>query len=212
MTTKGNSSPKYYFIGGVNGVGKTTVLEHIVNFNKNRKNKKEKYILLKGSCLLMKWLGIKDKDYKTLRTLNPKLKNRETGKMILQIMRSNHGKGITYLFDGHFIHYNNGKPVDVIGDWIKKFSILIFISASTKNILNRSLTDKNKERDLFPSYLKYRDKIKIISEYQKITLEKVKEISRKFGIPFIIIKNNSSIDHFVEKFIQIEKTLDKKIK
>lgn len=171
-------------------------------------NTERKYVLLKGSHLLMKRLGLKSGDYKILRTLKPLYKNTETKKMILDIIKNNRKENTTYLFDGHFLHYNNGKPINVIDSWIKNFSALILINASPKNILKRTLEDNSKKRDLLPPNLRHNEKLKLISEYQKITLEKAKDVSKKFKIPYFVIENDLSIDSFVNKFIALEKKLN----
>lgn len=190
---------KIYFIGGVNGVGKTTFLEELASRYPDIE-------VVHGSGALMKWLGIQPGDYDGLRNFPDDLKNIETGKMIQHILRERKGKGKILIIDAHYFHYKRGELVDTTGEWMTLLDTLWMITAPAEVILAR--VEKNeaeggKLRDLFPLDINSKEgKLMILNNFLAKTLEKAQEISKRYNIPCFVINNgNEGIGSVIEEFL-----------
>ena len=208
MLVKKDIKAKFYFIGGINGVGKSTFLKNIISQKTN-----QEFVLIKGISWFMKWLGLRSGDYNKLQKLNERFKNKELEKMICFIIKTNQRKNKTFLFDGHYFHYKRGIPINTIGKWIKYFTALFLIDAPTEVILRRIYKDKNKkpeDRDLFPINLYNTEKQKdIISMYRMVTVRKIKELSSKHKISYFIINNERNINNTIREFMDCHRLINK---
>ena len=116
--------PKFFFVGGVNGSGKTTVL-HLIS------EKKPEFHVIKGSEYFMKWLGIKRRNYGQLQSLPDRKTLLELGRMMRYLLKekkySNNKKIV--LIDAHFTNIRNGKTEEWISDWLSLVNGLVLIKA-----------------------------------------------------------------------------------
>lgn len=190
---------RFYFVGGVNGAGKSTFLKKLA-----LRDKGAKFTIVSGSREFMKWLGINPGKYSHLQKLDDKYKKRELGMMIKSIVRNSGQNKKTLLFDGHYLHYKRGAMVSALGGWIKFFKALFLIDAPAKVIVDRIYMDRKRrlnDRDLFPIGMSRKQKEKIIDFYRKITMDKVREISRRYGIPYFVISSDKSPREMLAEFI-----------
>src|SRR3989344_4953748 len=95
--------PTFVFVGGINGVGKTTISrlassqDNIIGF-------------IKGSVFFMKWLDLKKGDYGGLQSLPDKRVLRELGSMMEYIVRRKRFDRTKkmILIDAHFVNVRKG--------------------------------------------------------------------------------------------------------
>ena len=158
--------PKFFFVGGVNGSGKTTVL-HLIS------EKKPEFHVIKGSEYFMKWLGIKRRNYGQLQSLPDRKTLLELGRMMRYLLKekkySNNKKIV--LIDAHFTNIRNGKTEEWISDWLSLVNGLVLIKAKPAEILKRIRIDNKKktkrQRNLFPTNASYKEKIKFLQLFNK---------------------------------------------
>jgi adenylate kinase len=190
---------RFYFVGGVNGVGKSTFLKKLALWDKGAK-----FTVVSGSRELMKWLGIEPRKYSRLQKLDDKYKRRELGMMIKFIVKNNSQNKKTLIFDGHYLHYKKGALINAVDGWIKFFKAMFLIDAPAKVIVDRIYTDKKRsvsDRDLFPVGTSKKQKEKIIDFYCKTTMDEVRKTSRRYGIPYFVISSDKDPREMLAEFI-----------
>ncbi len=131
------------FIGGINGVGKSTLISEIEKIKKCR--------IIHGSALLMERMGLNKDDYDSLRKLPDKLKDEEWDKAMNYVIETSE-IGQCTLIDSHYLHIKLGIITNVLGDWISSMDGLFLISASSSEIYRRINIDANrkgKKRNIF---------------------------------------------------------------
>lgn len=184
---------KKIFVGGINGCGKSTILDNLYKIKKDVE-------VVHGSKHFMKWLGIKNGDYKKLESLSTSFKNREINKMIRSLFKNPPSKAKWIFLDAHYLRIHNGKITKAVGDWISLFDGLFVFVARPEEILRRIDTDivrKNRSKSMFSENLTEVDKSDRIKELKKFlmeTVEEVKHLSNKFKIPYFIIDNNQPVE------------------
>jgi len=187
--------PRAYFVGGVNGVGKSTFLTELTT-------QRPEFTVLKGSSAFMEWLGIKPGDYNSLRALPDEHKRAEFDKMMTQILTRPKTKGKILLIDAHYFHYNRGNMVSTTGDWIAMTDALFVVNADTDVVMNRVVSD-DKERDLFPENSLASEQVLLMDQYLRDTIQKARELSEIHNVPLFVIKNKQDdIEQAVADFMQ----------
>ena len=191
-----------FFVGGINGSGKSTVLKKIAS-------KDERFEVIHGSKYLMECLGIEEGDYETLRSTPDNVKEKAKEQMAKEISsRKNSDKVI--LFDAHYIKIHEGKIDSAVkGNWIALFEKLFLIKSDPKTILSRIESDP-RDRKLFSSHCSTeKEKVVFLSKCSDRTLSVMKEAGKKFGVPSFTIENKEgSIDKCVEDFLNINKIIN----
>ncbi|MFA5742644.1 MAG: hypothetical protein WCX77_02670 [Candidatus Paceibacterota bacterium] len=176
---------RVYFVGGINGVGKSTLVNE---FLKNEKG----FLAIKGSQYFMEWLGLRSGDYESLQNMPHEKKNEELGKMVEYLIYDLPADNKPILMDIHYLRIVNGEISRVLNDWVSLSSGMFFIAGNSKIILERQKKDllaAGRDRKMFPSNVLEKDKESLIEKYQKETLQEVKRVSDKFGIPYFVINN-----------------------
>lgn len=192
--------PKAYFIGGVNGVGKTTFLTEVsIRYPKFR--------VIKGSSAFMEWLGIAQGDYKSLRALPDEYKRVEFDKMMNDLLSKPTEDGKILLIDAHYFHYKHGKMIDTTGDWMSMLDALFVITGRTDEVFKR-VSEDNKDRDLFPDDTLPEEQRELLGVYLERTIQKAREVSKKYGVPLFILENvqgdlEETIDSFLKAHVDI---------
>ena len=97
-----------YFIGGVNGVGKSTFLNELIA-------RETQFRVLKGSSAFMERLGLEQGDYDSLRALPDEYKRQEFNKMMEELLTEPSNDGKILLIDAHYFHYKRGEMLDSTG-------------------------------------------------------------------------------------------------
>lgn len=197
-----------YFVGGISGVGKSTFLSKLEKVN-------DDFEIIYGSKYFIKWLGLKDGDYDTLQSMPEDIKNKELDKMMKHILNNKQNKK-TLLIDAHYLRIHRGKISDATGDWVRFFNGLFVLNCAPKEVLRRmsfDILNEKKIRKTFPvNTSNNNEKLKLLSYYLDITIDKAKELSDKFNIPYFIIQNKrDKIKETVKEFVAFTKTVDKQI-
>lgn len=197
---------KIYFVGGVNGVGKSSFLSKL-------SSKHSEFKVFWGSAEFMKWLRLKQGDYRGLRDLSDTYKDLELDKMMKVVLQKGAPKNKTLIIDAHYLNYKKGKVVDATGLWMSLLDALFIVSASPETILKRLKNDKKigRSRNLLPWEISQVDKITLINKFLRLTLEKAQEISKKYKIPYFVIDNNDNgLDRAIEEFLRYDSVIIKK--
>ena len=178
---------KIYFVGGINGVGKTTLLGAIVK-------KQKEFQAIKGSQYFMQWLGIKPGDYASLRSLPDNYKNKEMDKMVHWLIAQKSITNKHLLFDAHYLNIKEDTiMVTATGNWIALMDALVVVTANNDEILHRIEIDQlshKRIRPIFKNCQNMTQKLKLIDSYQAKTLHTAKILAKKYCLPLVEIKNN----------------------
>lgn len=191
---------KIYFVGGVNGVGKSSFLREL-SFRYPR------FELFRGSEKFMEWLGLKPGDYQKLRSLSDAYKDTELNKMMRQVLQKGGPEGKTLIVDAHYLNYKEGNVVDATGEWMVILDALFVVSASPQIILKRLENDEKvgRDRNLLPNGVSRIEKIRLIDKFLKLTLKKAQEISQRYQIPYFVIDNNDNdLTRAVNEFLRYD--------
>jgi len=180
---------KVYFVGGISGVGKSSVLKTLQKSN-------QQFQIIQGSKYFMKWLGLKTSDYNTLQSLPNRFKNKELKKMMQFLIYNSLNSSKSVLINAHFLRIHNGEITNAVGNWISLFDGLFFINADPKKILERINYDfltTGRDRKLFYSGMDEKAKLNFLKYCIKKNLQKIQELSNKFKIPYFIINNKDGM-------------------
>lgn len=195
---------KIYFIGGVNGVGKSSFLQALLL-------KHQGFEVLWGSRKFMEWLGLQPNDYDALRNLPDDYKDKELDKMMKKLLKEKVSNGRTLIIDGHYLNCKRGEVVDSTGNWISFFDALFVISASPKTILRRVEEDESKnnhKRKLLPADFTKEQKLELLDNFIRMTTDKAREISEKYQMPYFIIDNNKDgFGDIIEEFLKYDSVI-----
>ena len=178
---------RVYFVGGISGTGKSTLLEALLKTGDKSK-------IISGSKYFMQWLGLKVDNYELLQSLPYDFKNKELDKMIRYLISDQNFKNKSVVINAHYLRIINGEITNVIGDWVSLFNGLFIITSDPEIILERLNYDETsigRNRNIFQSGISKEEKIKFLRQCQTMTIKFVQELSMKFNIPYFIIKNNS---------------------
>lgn len=183
----------HYYVVGVNGSGKTSLLKAI--------SAKTGIEAVHGTTELMKYLHIPS-DYDALRAMDQNkvlAKWGETAHYLLEEYGS-----APFLLDTHILNLTNGKIIRRDGKWIQNYDVLVLVKAEPKTILARISQDTAKDRALFPSGLSYDQKLATIDNYQKETEKSFYELCEQYHLPHLILQNDSTLDDGVATFTNFE--------
>lgn len=164
-----------YFVGGVNGVGKTTLLKKIAETQPG-------FVVVKGSEELMKWLGIPG-DYEALRALPDEQKREEWARCLERLFEANQGRSL--LVDGHYLNLIDGVVTSVMGEWACRFDAFVLVTAPTVDILRRIDKDSDRDRALFK--LDEPDRYGRTEQYQQQTRAEFDKEVAECAVPGLII-------------------------
>lgn len=170
------------FVGGINGVGKSTLISEI--------EKIKKYRIIHGSALLMERMGLDRGDYDSLRKLPDKLKDEEWDKAMNYVIETSE-IGQCTLIDSHYSHIKLGVATKVLGDWVSGMDGLFLISANPSEICRRidiDVSKKGKKRNIFIN-----DSVSSVGEVEKylsLEMQIAQDAAANNSIPFFVINND----------------------
>lgn len=176
--------PIFIFVGGINGSGKSTILDFV-------EKKRRDIQVIPGSTVFMKWLGIRNRDYEKLQSLPDVLALRELKKMMeFLVLKKGFARGIkVVLIDAHFVNIREGKAQKWVADWLGLMHGLILVKASAREILYRIERDTVRERGIFPKSSTRGQKIKLIAFFTKESEHVFKQYAKRHKVPKIIVRN-----------------------
>jgi adenylate kinase len=172
----------FIYIGGVPGVGKTTVVTEVEELAGKRKIKMEK---IEGAPILCELAGVAT--VTELRALPESMRRAlrpEMNRRLYELDRADSGS--IRLADGHFVYFDiEGKEYGVrqIQLWDKEQTIAIaVIVASPSSILNRRLKEANDRPDR-------KHDINFLIQEQKMEIDVAVSQAKELSIPFCLIRN-----------------------
>jgi len=180
-----NNKTRFYFVGGINGSGKSTILKELTKTEKKVK-------IIHGSVYFMRWLGLKNGDYNTLRSLDDVFVLKELDKMMNFLIKNPSFDANLIIFNAHYLNIRYGKAIKWIGDWMRLMDGLFLIKSNPQIILQRLNNDLKKtkrDRNLFSQNANYVKKIKFLSFCNNKSEIIIKKLSKNFNIPYFIINN-----------------------
>ena len=185
-----------YFIGGINGSGKS-------NFITNLKDVRPNYETVDGSKDFMKWLGF-DGDYDRLRKLMPEIRDSKLAEFISQTLNKSEAETLVYV--GHYIVLVKGEIINVTRDWLARFDGIVLITARPEVILKRINDDAHdRDRALFKEGTTDQEAMKILKDYQLKEHVAFLDLADRYGIPGLVMDNSESVvANVVFKFLEFD--------
>lgn len=200
------SETKVYFVGGINAVGKTTLMNEIEATLSD-------FEVVRGSKLFMEWLGLRPGDYDSLRKLTDDYKDVELDKMMRWLVEQKPKNGKHIIIDAHYLNIKPDSVVDATGDWISLMDALFVVTAPNDEILKRIEEDEKqtgRSRPIFPESSTIKERLDKIGYFQDKTLLLAKSLSEKFNIPVVEIHNrNGKLANAIDEFITNHQLLTK---
>lgn len=189
-----------YYLGGVNGVGKTTFLDELIR-------QKPDAQIYYGSKSLLERLGIKPGDYESLRKLPTSYTNAEYANFVIEKINCNKDKRKLIIFDSHYLNMVDGNIFNVTGGWIKNVDCLLLLTADIDDIFCRIIKDESiRDRRLFHVKSTDKEKFKTLLDYSQKTKERFLFLAEKYGLNSHIIFNfEDNISEVVKEFINFDK-------
>ena len=185
------------YVGGVNGVGKSTVLASVL-----AKHPDWKTVHMTG--IFMDWLGF-GQDYTRLRALPSEVRDRELAACIQEMMRVSADAPCFY--DSHYLNMKEGKIDQIVGPWLSTFDGSLLISCPTPRLFERLQQDtKVRERGLFPKEMDGAASRELLETYAQKTRDVFVESARTHHLPAQEIVN-TSIEEAAEQVISFVERL-----
>ena len=187
------------YVGGISGVGKTTIIEQVINIARKQGIKIE---TTKGLKILCKLVGVKT--IKELRFVPEKIKAKFRSEMYCQIYESDKTNIATIkIADGHFCFFDIKEKKyapRVIQRGDKNQTLfMIVITATPKNILKRRKQDNKLRSDRQLNF-------NSIKKEQKLELKIASNQAKSIGKPIEILKNREGkLDETINAFIHLIK-------
>ncbi len=183
-----------YFVGGVNGVGKSYFLNKV-------KESKPDYDVIDGARAFMKWLGFDD-DYERLRKLHPDIRDSRLSEFISQTL--NKSQSETLIYAGHFLVLVRGEIYRGTREWLARFDGIALLKASPETILER-IAEDNRDRALFKEDVTREDAIKILKDYNLKENVEFLALAEKYGLPSLLINNSRGrVENTVAEFLEFD--------
>ena len=173
------------FLGGINGVGKTSIAQAIFKRCPSLR-------VIQGSGELMKQLNISVGDYRTLQKISERVK-RQALEIIFCNLKSQ-SQAHEIIITGHYVKVLNGIIASDFGPWFQNCDKLVLVVSPPKQIINRVLIDevnrKRMQRNLFGSKLSnIDDQIKLLEYAQRMSEKVMADIAQKFHLSSFRINN-----------------------
>lgn len=182
-----------YFVGGVNGVGKTTLLKAIADADPS-------FVVVRGSEELMKWLGIPN-DYDALRALPQEFKKKEWVGCLADILTRTTDQDL--LLDAHYLNLINGEQTIVTDVWLDAFDVAVLVEATPGEIYARIRKDQ-RDRALFDEA---RDDLLVIARYLAATERHFYDCIGRYDLTPLVVSNlDGQIDQVIKYFLACHAT------
>jgi adenylate kinase len=166
-----------YYVGGINGTGKSTVLAQLAQMND--------FEIVPLTQRLIQFAGLTG--YDELRQRSQVINRRDLAELINGLVVESENKNI--VLDGHYLNLRRGRVSKVTGSWIGRMTALILITADPAVIYER-INQDNKDRALFGSGLSGEAAIKRLAQYQLQTIAEFDTLADRYTLPKIVVENN----------------------
>lgn len=183
------------YVGGINGAGKTTISKETAE--------RLGFEYISTSKLMMEKIG-RPSDYEYLRSI-PGDEQMEIREEMFNELASQKDRNI--IADSHYLNLIRGKVNVITRDAIKKFDILVLISAPIEQIWNRIYKDHEaRDRALFPEGFSEEESFQMLANYQEETRQ---EFHRLAGLhqkkSIEIINSDGELESSVEELVDFLK-------
>lgn len=198
---------KAYFVGGVNGVGKSALIEGLTKQHSD-------FEVFPSSDRLMAWLGIEVGDYEALRKFPEDLKRAEFNRLMTNVLSRREWTKKVLVVSAHFWNYKGGNLIDATGEWMSFLDALFVVTAKPETILAHLEGDEEragKTRDLFTVGILRGEKIAMLRYYLARTMDKASDVSSRYLIPLFVINNEQAgINHAIRQFLDFDAKIRRK--
>lgn len=183
------------FVGGINGVGKSTILKEVAQTTGYR------YIHMTSH--LMNHLGV-GSDYEKLRSLTQAQRDAGLAECIQKLIATSNSTGEIYIYDIHYLNLVRGNISVVTGPWLDRFDAFVLVTSPIQDILERVRGDHVKrDRALFQNGKNETDNEKEFTAYSEQTRKEFLGIVEKYHRPSLeIINKKNKKDEAVKKLIE----------
>ncbi|MCD6270515.1 hypothetical protein J7J23_01905 [bacterium] len=179
LLTKKEKNMSLFFIGGVNGVGKTSIIREVVTISPS-------VLAVDGAKELMKRLNINNDNYDKLRNMPDEL----VEKALISLFRLlSQRKNKDVLITGHYVKIFNDKITPSIGPWYRYCDVLMLIYSNPEAIIRHIFYDEVSKKRIGRSLFKKTQPSILIKDAQIKSAEVMTKIAKEFKIPFYYIKN-----------------------
>jgi adenylate kinase len=184
---------KYYF-GGVNGVGKSTLIDKIVELEPNFEH-------FRGATELMKHLGIEG-DYDALRSLN----HEESTAAFFEIVEARLSEPGDVIFDAHFANLKHGQLYTITSHMLGKLDGLVLITTPLETIFKRLRQDNSKDRSLFVRGSTDMQQRETMARFVDLSTSIFEQAAQQYQLPSVEIANTSLIQA-AQEFLLFDRKL-----
>lgn len=189
-----------FFIGGINGVGKTSITNSLAG-------RCSKIKVLSGTEELMERLGIEKGGYEQLRRIPEEEKSEAFAELFLDLKKSYQRNDIV-LVTGHYVKILNGRITPSFGPWYGVCTAAILVASEPNMILKRILRDElegsRADRGLFKTDSSMEEKVRCLNNAQILSSKILTCAKREYKIPGFRIENpEGQLHHAVKKLISV---------
>ncbi|RLC35356.1 hypothetical protein DRH14_01160 [Candidatus Shapirobacteria bacterium] len=190
MSTKEKPIPSFgevYLFTGVNGSGKTTILDRSMVSHSN-------FYRFSASGRLMVRLGIDSGDYRALRQLDDDTKNRAFDELMCDVLAKKNTSSVGILaIDTHVIHCRGGECIPCPTNWMSHgVDGIVVIQVDPLILFERIMVD-SKKRDSLPREAEKAEQIRFFRDSSSAVLGRSREIATELDIPLWIIDNSGML-------------------
>lgn len=185
---------KLYYLGGVNGVGKTTFEHHLMTSHP------ERFEVVHGAGKLMQYLGLQPGDYAGLRATARNVKAEAFANLVADLTKDTDGR--SKILSTHFailtqgqIEWNRKEP------WLSNnVDALVLLRAPLGELFARITADA-RDRKLFGSNASKNEQKAQLRMFVWRELQRARSLARQHNLPLLVFDNAGSIDELVATFV-----------
>lgn len=188
------------YVGGVNGVGKSTLLRAAAE--------RLGCDYIHATTYLLDHLGF-GSDYEKLRALPPHIVDEQYALCIEKLFNRHAQK--FFLLDAHYLVLVRGTIYPQTASWINRFDALALITAPLEDLWKRITGDTSmRDRALFHAHASEQEKKELLKLYLKQTEEEFLRLAAFYSMPHFKMVNakdslQSAINNFVSHINQLPK-------
>lgn len=194
-----------YFVGGVNGVGKSKFLETLSEGRDTMR-------VVHGTAVLLEALGLPTEDYEALRSAPRAEKNRAYSGIVLRSAIADIDDG-TVLFDSHYLNMIRGEIFQTVygADESRMFALdaLVLVTTSDPITVTRRVDgDTHRDRQLYPPLATEVEKQGFMRRYWDETRTEFNRLVGVLAIPSLVIYNDTEdMSGAIEQFLAFDASL-----
>jgi adenylate kinase len=187
------------FVGGIGGVGKTTIVRALKEVHGDCE-------IIYGSQVLFQALSIPIGDYDALRAVPPQLKDGVFDKEITAILGRMENYGRHLLLDAHYLSFIDERPYRVVGDWISQMDVLVLIETRADVILDRLKAGVSRSDRMDRSVILRTSsemQLDVINRLLAYSRTEAERLSIEYHKPLKMIDNSHGVALAIEAFADI---------